>query len=147
MYLSGVHDIQCAPDKRCDFAVSVPEWYNATFSEIMLKMALYDLVEHPEIAYAQSKLESGNFTSTIFKENNNLFGMKHPQRRETTSIGTHRNHAKYHSWQDSVKDYALWQEYYKSHGYDINDYDIFLKKFNSHHDYINKVKYIVNLNK
>ena len=33
-------------------------------------------LKHPHIAYAQAMLESGNFTSKIFRENNNMFGMK-----------------------------------------------------------------------
>lgn len=136
---TGSHP-QCAPGIRCNFTPYVPVWYNADFSEIMLKMALYDLVEHPHIVYAQAILETGNFTSAIFLENNNLFGMKHPRQRETLSLGHNRGHAKYKSWQDSVRDYAKWQEYYKSHGYDISNYDIYLKKFNHHHDYINKIQ-------
>lgn len=30
----------------------------------------------PHIVYAQAILESGNFTSQVFKENNNMFGMR-----------------------------------------------------------------------
>jgi len=114
------------------------------FNEKVLKKALYELVEHPEIAYAQAILESGWFTSDIFKENNNLFGMKHPQVRETLSKGVNRGHAVYDTWLDSVKDYALWQKYYQSHGYCIQDYDVYLRKFNSHHSYIHKVKSLIN---
>lgn len=133
--------IQCESLRGCDFTT----WETSTFNEIMLLRALSDLVEHPEIVYAQAILETGSFSSNIFKENNNLFGMKTPRVRPTTAIGTHRGHAKYKSWQDSVRDYALWQEYYKSKGYDITKYDIFLKKFNSKPSYINRVKYIVKL--
>lgn len=67
-------------------------------------------IKYPDIALAQAKIESGHFTSPIFKENNNLFGMKLPGQRQTTAIGKNRGHAKYKSWQDSVKDYKLWQD-------------------------------------
>ena len=36
---------------------------------------------------AQAAHETGNFTSKIFKENNNLFGMKKPAVRKTYAIG------------------------------------------------------------
>jgi uncharacterized FlgJ-related protein len=66
-------------------------------------------IVHPDVALAQSKWESTHFTSKIFEEGNNLFGMKLARQRDTTAIGMHRNHAKYKNWQDSVKDYRLWQ--------------------------------------
>jgi len=67
-------------------------------------------IVYPDVALAQAKLESGNFNSPIFKENNNLFGMKLAQVRKTTATGKNRGHAKYNSWQDSVMDYKLWQD-------------------------------------
>jgi hypothetical protein len=62
---------------------------------------------------AQAKWESTHFTSEIFYDNNNLFGMKLAKIRPTTAIGKHKlhgNHAAYNNWQDSVKDYKLWQD-------------------------------------
>ena len=70
-------------------------------------------VNFPDVALAQAKLETGHFKSDVFKENNNLFGMKHPSVRKTVSLGSNRGHAKYATWQDSVKDYKLWQDFYK----------------------------------
>ncbi|MCH9735998.1 MAG: glucosaminidase domain-containing protein [Actinomycetia bacterium] len=59
---------------------------------------------------AQAQLESGNFSSNIFKENHNLFGMKLPSRRPTMAIGENRGFAVYPSWMDSVVDYFLRQQ-------------------------------------
>jgi len=67
-------------------------------------------IVHPDVALAQAKWESTHFTSRIFQENNNLFGMRLAYQRDTTAIGKNRNHAKYKNWQDSVKDYKLWQD-------------------------------------
>ena len=67
-------------------------------------------IKYPDIVMAQAKIESGHFTSAIFKENNNLFGMKLPAQRKTTAIGKNRGHAKYETWQDSVEDYKIWQD-------------------------------------
>lgn len=83
---------------------------NSTFSPSAFAKEVYRVgILHPEIAIAQSILETGNFTSNLFKKNNNLFGMKHPRQRSTTSKGEVNGHAFYSSWEDSVLDYKLWQ--------------------------------------
>lgn len=69
-------------------------------------------VMHPEIVLAQAEWESANFTSQVFKENNNLFGMKQAMFRATTAMGTQYNHAYYKNWKDCVLDYALYQNSY-----------------------------------
>ena len=80
------------------------------FSPENLKQLLKDLnVKFPHIVYAQAIEETGFFTSMIFRENNNLFGMKRPMVRQTTAIGSNRGHATYSNWISSVKDYAMWQ--------------------------------------
>jgi hypothetical protein len=70
-------------------------------------------VMYPDVALAQSMLETGHFKSNIFLNNNNLFGMKHPRQRPTLSKGPNRGHASFNNWQDSVKDYKMWQDYNK----------------------------------
>jgi flagellum-specific peptidoglycan hydrolase FlgJ len=65
---------------------------------------------------AQAKLESGHFKSTIFLENNNMFGMREAKLRANLAKGTNRAHAYYDSWQDCVLDYAL---YYSTYLYKI----------------------------
>jgi hypothetical protein len=67
-------------------------------------------IKHPDVVMAQAKWESAHFKSKVFQENNNLFGMKLARQRDTTAIGENRGHAKYKNWQDSVKDYKLWQD-------------------------------------
>jgi hypothetical protein len=80
------------------------------FSEDKLIEKLKELnVKFPYIAFAQSKLETGNFTSKIFRENNNLFGMKEAKQRITTALGTKRKHAYYQDWTQSVYDYGYYQ--------------------------------------
>ena len=70
-------------------------------------------VMYPDVALAQSMLETGHFKSNVFLDNNNLFGMKHPRQRPTLSKGPNRGHASFNNWQDSVKDYKMWQDYNK----------------------------------
>ena len=67
-------------------------------------------IVYPDVAMAQAKWESAHFKSDVFKENNNVFGMKLALQRDTTAVGKNRGHAKYNNWQDSVKDYKLWQD-------------------------------------
>lgn len=82
------------------------------FADKVLALIFEMRIEHPYVVLAQARLESGNFNSQIFRENNNLFGMKMPWRRATFASGVNRGHAVYDSWEHSVYDYALWQSAY-----------------------------------
>lgn len=80
-------------------------------------------VKHPEVVYAQAVVESNTFSSRIFKENNNLVGMKYVDTtyckkrgiryRPTVAIGERYKHAYYASWQRCIDDYLLWQKIFK----------------------------------
>ena len=84
----------------------------------------------PEASYAQIMLESGNLSSVLTKQINNLTGMRYPFKRTTTAIGIYlpeygkiirgnqkdlekysklNNYAVYNNWQDCVKDLKQWQ--------------------------------------
>ncbi len=65
------------------------------------------------LIYAQAWHETGGFSSAIYKENNNLFGMKHPSVRKSTSKGSNRGHAVFASTWSSIYDYFLRQSYFK----------------------------------
>jgi len=100
------------------------------FSEDLLKKCLgYEGVMYPDIVILQSRLETGYYTSDIFLNANNLFGMRYPGRRPTVATGIYKEHAQYAHWSDSVIDYALWQKYYLSRGYRLEgeiDSDFYL---------------------
>ena len=68
----------------------------------------------PYIILAQSYQETGHYSSTIFRENSNLFGMKEATIRTNLAKGTNRGHAYYDTWQDSLIDYALYSATYLS---------------------------------
>lgn len=57
---------------------------------------------------AQSAHETGNFTSAIFIENNNLFGMKRPAVRKTLATGENKGHAVFKTIEDSIKDFQIY---------------------------------------
>ena len=83
------------------------------FSREKMAIMLEDLnVKFPWIPMAQSMIETGQWKSEVFLENNNLFGMREAKSRIMTSTGTNLNHAKYNSWRESVYDYAFYQSRY-----------------------------------
>lgn len=87
----------------------IPEFSESLETYIQLKQ-----IKYPHIVYAQALLETGEFTSTIYKRNNNLFGMKYVKTtkysRPTVAQGKRYGHAYYADWKSSVDDYLLWQQ-------------------------------------
>jgi len=67
--------------------------------------------ETAKIITAQAAFETGNFTSDIYRENKNPFGMKLPEKRRTTAIGTNRGHAVFNSISDAIRDFYLYYTY------------------------------------
>lgn len=106
----GFLEGQNIPFEEGVFALEAEE---DTFSQEALVEELKRLnVRYPHIILAQSILETGHFSSRIFIENNNLFGMKEAKARSTTALGTQLGHAYYDDWKQSVMDYALFQNAY-----------------------------------
>lgn len=101
-------------------------------------------IKFPHIVLAQARLESNNYSSFIFKNNNNMFGMKHPIVRITTSLGKKVGYASYNSWRESVLDYALYSSKFIPDISSENDYYDFLKKYYAEDpNYITKLKIII----
>jgi uncharacterized FlgJ-related protein len=116
------------------------------FSENKLIEKITELnFRYPHIILAQAKLESGHFKSTIFLENNNMFGMKEAKLRANLAKGTNRGHAYYETWQESVIDYAL---YYSSYLRSINtegEYFEYLRQnYAEDPTYVQRLKQIIN---
>jgi hypothetical protein len=101
-------------------------------------------INFPHIVLAQSKLETGNWTSKVFKETNNLFGMKEPRSRITTANGTHLNHAYYNTWEESVYDYAFYSCRYMNKVKNEEEYFALLEaSYAEDPNYISKLKEII----
>ena len=115
------------------------------FSEDKLIEMLVSLnVKFPHIVLAQAKLESGNYSSKIFRENHNLFGMKEARVRIHTSKGTQFNHAYYSHWRESVYDYAFYQCRYLSSLHTEDEYYTYLSKsYAEATNYVNILKSMV----
>lgn len=125
--------------------------FNEEFSEEALLSFMKELkIKYPETVLAQARLETGNFSSDIFKENHNLFGMKLAGKRPTSAIGINRGHAKYRSWKDSVVDYALLQSYIIAKLPENNneEYRNYIQKFYSEtSDYLVRIDRTVELDR
>jgi uncharacterized FlgJ-related protein len=115
------------------------------FSEEKLIEKITELnFRYPHIILAQAKLESGHFKSTIFLENNNMFGMKEAKLRANLAKGTNRNHAYYDTWQESVIDYALYYSSYLRSIKTEGEYFEYLKQnYAEDKTYVQRLKQII----
>jgi uncharacterized FlgJ-related protein len=101
-------------------------------------------LKYPHIAYGQAMLESGNFTSKIFQENNNMFGMKQARVRINLAKGTQHHHAYFECWEDCLLDFAFHRATYLSKLKTEQDYYKYLGKYYAEDPrYIKKLKSMV----
>lgn len=98
-----------------------------TFEDSVFTYIVELNIKHPDVVLKQAKIESGNFKSKVFLENNNMFGFKKAFKRANTQIDTNRGYAVYDSWQECVIDYALYQTY-SAKNLGREEYIIFLGK-------------------
>lgn len=118
------------------------------FSEEKLIQEIKELnLKFPYIVLAQSKLETSNYSSKIFIELHNLFGMKQAAVRANTAKGTQYGHAYYHSWKESLLDYALYSCRYLGNVKSEQEYYQYLSQYYAEDpEYVNKLKNIINKN-
>lgn len=115
---------------------TIPSFMSGTAEEYLMEALIYYNVEHPDIVYAQAILETGNFKSKTFLNNNNLFGLYNSK--------NHRYYS-YNHWSESIIAYIKYiQSKYDSSG----NYYKFLQdiRYAEDPDYISKVKEIVKQN-
>ncbi len=119
------------------------------FSRSKLKSYILELnIRFPHIVLAQSQLETSNYTSPIFKENRNLFGMKIATKRPTTNKGEENGHAYYDNWRESVVDYAFLQAAYLRDVKTEKEYFQYLKQnYAQDTSYVPKLIQIIKENK
>lgn len=123
--------------------VILSEKYENNFSEEELFSLMKRLkIRHIDIVISQAKIETGNFKSKVFIENNNLFGMRFPGNRVTLAKGENLKHAVYDNWQESVIDYAIYQSTYLRK-YSRNEYLKFLElNYAENKDYVSLINKI-----
>ena len=103
-------------------------------------------IKHADIVFAQAVYETGHFSSNIFNQNNNLFGMKMAYRRPKTAIGIKNGHAEYNNWKESVIDYALWQNRYANFSDEDEYFEYIGKNYAEDSSYVQKLKLIIRKN-
>lgn len=108
-------------------------------STVLTKELLVEYIQkldipHPEVAYSIACLESG-LCSNLCKTNNNLFGMKQPGVRPTTSLGRKRGFASFETWYHSVDDYKLFLEFTNGHKKSREEYLNYLDQNYAHPGY------------
>jgi uncharacterized FlgJ-related protein len=124
--------------------ININDTLNDFSEDKLIDMIVSLNIKFPHIVLAQAKLESGNYSSKIFKENHNLFGMKEARVRIHTSKGTQFNHAYYSHWRESVYDYAFYQCRYLSTLHTEDEYYTYLSKsYAEATNYVNILKSMV----
>lgn len=127
--------------------VKLMEDRNAKLFFLYFEILNHD-IKHPDIVFAQAILESGFMSSQIFVENNNLFGMRFPERRETIAIGENKGYSVYNCWIDSVNDYKLFQDFLFRRKEKTRDeyFDFLHRIYAENKSYVFYVKKIINEN-
>lgn len=118
---------------------------SSTIKNLLTKNGYSDRVAKWWVAV--SNLETGRWTSKLFKDYNNLFGMKQPMSRFTYSRGASTSppgYATFGSWDDSVNDLITYmdQRLYPKDFESIDDMVAFMKSKGYFEDplYLEKVK-------
>ncbi len=124
------------------------EEHNLFTEELLIEEISKLNFKFPHIVLAQAILESGRYSSKIFKENHNLFGMKEARVRLNLAKGTQYGHAYYDNWKESISDYALW---YSTFAYKCKNekqlYTLLNKQYAEASYYPQALKRIIKVNK
>jgi uncharacterized FlgJ-related protein len=119
------------------------EWVDFSEDKLIEKIKILDF-RFPHIVLAQAKLESGHFTSTLFLEANNIFGMKKARARANTALRSEMGYAYYDSWVESLYDYALFYNAYLNKIRDESQYyEYLVQNYAEDPRYVNKLKQII----
>ena len=123
------------PEPRIEYE-EVITFFDKSPEEGLMDALIYFDVQHPHIVYAQAILETGNFTSKVCKENNNLFGLYDSRNKKYYAF----NH-----WSESIIAYINYIQYKYS---PPKDYYKFLQDIGYAEDprYTDKLRVIVEKN-
>lgn len=146
-YLKPIDVIQTAQGATNNFnLVNVKE--DVFTQEKLLEYMRKLNIKHIEFTFAQTQIESAYYSSPIFYDNKNMFGMKQSYERPTTCIGTNRNHANYENWRDAVLDFAIFQARVLAKVKNRNEYREYIGKYYADDkEYLKKVDTKIKENK
>jgi len=104
--------------------------YNCKFSHIIM---------------AQAKVESGDFKSRLFREQNNCFGFRIAGRRLSLNIREQNGYASFDSWRDCVTEYMLYYSSFLRHIKTEEEYYRYLgSSYAEDPNYIIKIRKVAN---
>ena len=96
---------------------------------------------YPDILLKQAKLESGNYTSNVYNNTYNLYGMKKVGKRQTTQINTYNGYGVYNNWCLSALDRMLWDMFtFKNQKPSKEEYLKALEQYAEDENYVDKLK-------
>jgi hypothetical protein len=96
-----IHDTVLVADSVLDIKLTEKE---------ILKELIKQGCVLPNVAFAQMKIETGNFKSAICRENKNIAGIKTSKSKHV--VGMNRGHCSYKTYKDCIKDYVRIQNRY-----------------------------------
>lgn len=131
------------------FGFALPKEKKLLTKENLWQAIVQMNIKYPDLVFAQAILETGHFKSINCITNNNLFGMKLPRLRETVATKSSKGYAKYSSWEQSVYDYKLYQDYlFSKREYSRNQYTSMLDRvYCQSSKYTTKLESIINRHK
>jgi flagellum-specific peptidoglycan hydrolase FlgJ len=104
--LVGLISLACFKSKELD--LKEPMTINDSIFAIIDTMGF----DYPKVIKAQVILETGNFSSRVYKQNNNLFGMRLPKSRMTTATSSNYGYAVYPDLISSIEDRLIYDTLY-----------------------------------
>lgn len=117
---------------------------NPITDEILYNYLKTMRVPHADIIVAQAHLESQNFTSNLFKRQNNFLGMKISSQRISTTGQGKGEYKDYTNWQECTTDYIFWMNHYQAHKLNRDEYFNLLGKIYAEDpEYVKKLKGII----
>lgn len=117
---------------------------NPISDEILYNYLKTMRVPHADIIVAQAHLESQNFTSNLFKRQNNFLGMKISRQRISTTGQGKGEYKDYANWQECTTDYIFWMHHYQAHKLNRAEYFNLLGKiYAEDSEYVEKLKGII----
>lgn len=125
---------------------SIGYWFINTPEEIndstLYKFLLDNNAWYPDILLKQAKIESANYTSNVYKNTNNLYGMRKVGKRQTTQLNNvYNSYGCYNNWCLSVLDRMLWDIFvFKGEKPSEEEYLKAMSIYAEDKNYINKLK-------
>lgn len=119
--------------------INTPEEINDT---VLYQFLLDNNAWYPDILLKQAKIESANYTSNVYKNTNNLYGIRKVGKRQTTQLNNiYNGYGCYNNWCLSVLDRMLWDVFvFKGEKPSEEEYLKAMSIYAEDKNYINKLK-------